>query len=360
MVSNPMQRKSKNSFILGLVLGLFIVVAVAAIFIMRIRALNDKVKKLEGDRRKVYVLNQDVKSGELIADDDIGSVFKQIEVDVNTIPKGATTNLEKIQSYSSVDEDGNRILTLVDTSGQKNKYVEIDGERYLLTDKDGKYFANINNEEKEIKLQNTALVAKIDMNKNTIVTASMFALTDDFESNDLRYQEYNIISLTSKIKDGSYIDIRLRLPNGLDYIVVSKKRVEIPQVEGMDNTIWLKMTEAETLIMSEAIVESYMLEGSMLYATEYVTPGTQESAVPTFVANESTINLIQTNQNIVQEAKTEIRNRYDSDRIGTRNRINTEITNADKATDNAISKTQAEITTRQSMRKSYLESLAGN
>ena len=79
----------------------------------------------------VFVLKKDVKSGELVTDE----MFQRMEVDVNTIPRGATQNIDTIQNYSLVDEDGNKIVTLVDKNEQKNKFVQIDGENYLLTEK---------------------------------------------------------------------------------------------------------------------------------------------------------------------------------------------------------------------------------
>lgn len=38
-------------------------------------------------------------------------------------------------------------------------------------------------------------------------------------------------------------------------------------------------------MMSSAIVESYMVKGSKLYATRYVEAGTQEAATPTYLPN---------------------------------------------------------------------------
>ena len=65
-----------------------------------------------------------------------------------------------------------------------------------------------------------------------------------------------MLVLPYQLATGDYIDIRLRMPNGNDYIVVSKKMVEIPQIAGVDSTdsIWIKMTEEETLLLSNAIV----------------------------------------------------------------------------------------------------------
>ena len=126
MVSNPMQRKSKNSFILGLIIGLFVTIVVAVIMFLQIKALQDKNTKLIGDRKKIYVLTEDVESGDIVTKD----MFRTMEVDVNTIPKGATQNKETIESYFSVDQDDDPIVTLTDANGNLNKYVEKDPVKY--------------------------------------------------------------------------------------------------------------------------------------------------------------------------------------------------------------------------------------
>ena len=42
---------------------------------------------------------------------------------------------------------------------------------------------------------------------------------------DLRKQEYNMLVLPSQLATGEYIDIRLALPTGQDYVVLGKKKV---------------------------------------------------------------------------------------------------------------------------------------
>ena len=48
--------------------------------------------------------------------------------------------------------------------------------------------------------------------------------TGEMLLSDVRTQEYNMITLLSQLQTGDFVDIRLRLPSGQDYIVVSKKQ----------------------------------------------------------------------------------------------------------------------------------------
>ena len=191
-----------------------------------------------------------------------------------------------------------------------------------------------------------------------MITEKENAVTDS-----LRIQEYNMLKIASQIQTGDFIDVRLRLADGQDYIVVSKKKVEIPQIDGSDslNTIWIKLTEEETIAMSNAIVEAYQMSGSVLYTTKYVEPGMQGEAIPTYVPSAEVVNLITQNPNITQEAKQAMYNRYSNDSAGIRNNINDELNGEDSAIrkNNISTGVTTEVQTTQDQRQSYLDALAG-
>lgn len=300
MASNPMQRKSRNSFILGVLIAVLVMGAIVAVLLLKIKNMQAKEDDRLANLIKVYALNTDVKSGDTLD----ASMLVQVETDKNAAPTDAIKG-----------------TALTENS-----------------------------------------IAKIDLSKGMILTASMVAESDNPTTSDLRLQEYNMLRLESQIAQDDYIDVRLRLPNGLDYIVVSKKRVEIPQIDGVDseNTIWIKLTEDETLAMSNAIVEAYKLEGAVLYTAKYVEPGTQEKATPTYIPSAEVVNLVTQNPNVVQEAKTAMYNRYQQF-TSNRNNINSQLgaVDEDEAKSKVTTGTTTEVTTAQDQRKSYLDALAG-
>lgn len=164
------------------------------------------------------------------------------------------------------------------------------------------------------------VVAKIDLSAGTILTGGMISASDDDKlTNDLRIQEYNMISLPTTLSAGNFIDIRLQLPNGGDYIVVSKKKV----LKCNSTTVWLNMYEEEIELMSNAIIEYYIMAGSKLYATIYTDPGLQTASVGTYVPNSTVSSLISANPNIksyinsdrYSESLKAIRNNYISSSI---------------------------------------------
>lgn len=301
MAKNPMQKKTRNSFIFG-ALMMFVIMglvsAVLAYMLIQLKsAENDRVAK----QKSVFVMTSSVASGNAVD----SSMLKQTKVDSSVAPSDA--------------------VTLGDLT------------------------------------ENT--IAKIDLTKGVIVTSAMISEKDNEVKDSLRVQEYNMINIPSQIATGDFIDIRLRMPDGHDYIVVSKKKVEIPTINGIDslNTIWVKLTEDETILMSNAIVEAYQMEGALLYTTKYVEPGMQQNATPTYVPSAEVLNLITQNPNIEQEAKQAIYSRYNGDAAGIRNNINSELNSVDSDTrkSNTTSGVSTETQTTKEQRQSYLDALAG-
>lgn len=302
MAMNPMQRKANNYLLIGILGTLLVTGAIIAFLFMQLNKLQQEKKKEETSVKQVYVLSTNIKSGEEIS-------------------------LEKVASKQVSSS-----IVSADTS-------------VIFEDESGK-----------------PKISKIDLSAGTIITNEMLTSSEQTTTNDLRNQEYNMVVLPSTIESGDYIDVRLRLSNGVDFIVASKKQVTIPQINGIDSTdtFKIKMTEAETQVMANAIVEAYIDEGSILYATTYVEPGLQTSVIPTYVPSGEVQAAMSTNPNIEQNAKAALITRYNSSVSTRQGLIENDLYNyvQDKV-DNIESKVQEEITRAKEARTSYLESLGG-
>ena len=82
----------------------------------------------------------------------------------------------------------------------------------------------------DVKMNASPMVAKIDLDKNTVITTEMVTASDQLSTDDLREQEISSVVLPTDLNDDDVVDIRLRMPDGRDYLVVSKKTVTIPSV----------------------------------------------------------------------------------------------------------------------------------
>lgn len=357
MATNPMQKKARNSFILGVLITFVIMAMIVAVLLIQVKNMKEEEQARLSNTVKVCVLKSDVTSGQIITN----GMITTITVDKNTVPANATSSVTNLESYFLEDKSGNSVVT-----NEGKTYLQIDGLAYELKSEDatGYYYIERNQQKEYVELATPPLLAKINMKANTVVTNEMLVKSDDKTTKDLRIQEYNMLQLASQIAVDDYIDIRFRLPSGQDYIVVSKKKVEVPQIDGVDstNTIWLQLTEDEILAMSNAIVENYIVEGSLLYTTKYVEPGTQEKAIPTYVPSAEVQTLMRDNDpNILDTAKMELLTRYNSN-TNVRNSINDakNRVDSDDAQSNVSTGVKKEVSTAQEQRQSYLDALAGN
>lgn len=405
MSSNPIQKKVRNSMLLGSLVTLLITGTIIAFLLMNLMNLKKEQEELEASYVQVYILNQDVKSGQIITED----MYTLKEVLVETVPSNATATIDTFINYSLVDSEGNRVYT--DKEGmfltKNSEYIEIFKEEttqnyytygingevqhinnintatlktddyglYIVQETEGKtrlykedatgeyYILRVKNnnntivrEKEYIKIIGTPILAKIDMNANTVVTPNMLAL-GNMVTADVRKQEYNAVVLPMDLMSGEYIDIRIQLPNGQDFIVVSKKIVEIPIIEEMDSidTIKVDLSEDEILAMSCAIVEAYRINGSKLYATKYVEPGMQDAATPTYPVNAETVALIQADPNVTTKAMESLRARYNATLRN--DYINKELQKEENSMENVTNKMNESITKTQEEREEYLESL---
>lgn len=298
MAMNPMQRKANNYLLIGVLVTLLITGSIIAILVMQLSKINKQMDAQNAKIQKVYIVSKDIKSGGKV---DLSNL-KRVDALKESIP----SNVMNIDDLSETT------------------------------------------------------ISKIDLKEGTILTDNMVIKQEEQTTADIRVQEYNMVELPTQIESGDYIDIRLRLPNGTDYIVISKKKVDIPTINGVDslNTIKVNVAEEEILLMSNAIVEAYWATGSKLYATTYVEPGLQEEVTPTYLPSDKVVELMNADPNIVTVAKNELFTRYNSNVNTIRgNIVNNLNAYSEQGQTNVESKVQEEINKARTERQSYLDAL---
>ena len=309
MATNPMQRKARNSFLLGMLLMLIITGAIIAFLILQLTNMKKAEQELEASYVTVYALNRNVESGDELTSSD----FTITQVTNSTAPTDYLTPSD------------------------------------LPTSEEG------------------TMIAKISMTTGTVLSREMLYIDETVTGNDVRKQEYNMFVLPSDLMTGDYVDIRLQMPSGTDYIVVSKKRVEIPTISGVDSTdtISIELSEDEINTLSNAIVDAFRVSGAKLYVNKYTEPGIQEAATPTYPVSQEVLQLINGNPNIVEEARRALWNRYNAvDSSGTqtqaeqRNNVINPAVSDENADSNYQSNMEESISNSVSTRQEYLEGLS--
>ncbi len=295
MATNPMQRKARNSFLLGMLIMLIITGAVIAFLILQLTNMKKEEKELEASYVTVYTLNRDVDSGEEVTESD----FTITQVVNSTAPT----------DYLTPSDLGDN------------------------------------------------MIAKIAMTTGTVLSKEMIYVDETVTGNDVRKQEYNMFVLPSDLRTGDYVDVRLQMPSGTDYIVVSKKKVEIPNISGVDSTdtISITLSEDEINTLSNAIVDAFKVNGAKLYVNKYTEPGIQEAATPTYPVSQEVMALINENPNIVEQARNALWNRYNTTQ---RNDVINPAVQTEDAEGNYQANMEESITNSVTTRQEYLEGLS--
>lgn len=272
MASNPMQKKSRNSFLLGMLLMLIIAAIAMVVLVMVMTKNNKKVEKEERQQASVYVVKNTIMSGQEVTEDDL-----EIRVAYSdTIPKDAYGEVNSL--YSEVKNDKGEIEL-------KPKYR-----------------------------------AKMQIEAGAILSTNMMYEGEELHHSE-RIQEYNVLQLPVHLDVGEYVDVRFQLSNGQDYIVIAHKEVK----DISKDTIWLQVDESEILLMSGAMVESYISPATRLYVTKYVEPGMQGATEATYTPSITVMSMIDKDPNIVSTARDELVSRYNENRDGLRTDIQNEL-----------------------------------
>ena len=115
------------------------------------------------------------------------------------------------------------------------------------------------------------------------------------DTESIREVECSFISISSNISTGDYVDIRIRYPDGSDYIVSAYK-----QVLGLDSDtkkVILGLNEEELLMLNSAAVDLASFIGSRVYMTKYTKADSIASKVNYLPASKITDLLVE-NPNI--------------------------------------------------------------
>lgn len=291
MAMNPMQRKTRNAFLLGFIAALIIGGAGIALLVMQLKNKNAEIDKVRQDMQiamtDVYVLDKDVSPNEPVE-------VKRKSIPVEDVPKKAIKSLSNYQN-----EDGELIMR-----------------------------------------------SKIALTKGTVLTEEL--VENNGDSPSYRMVEYSMITLPSMMNEGDYIDIRIAFPDGGNFVVLSKMEVQSCTA----STVWLKLTESQMLTLDEAAIESYIISGTRLYATQY-TDTAQSELNTTYIPNDLVRELINRNST-ADESKSmeELTQKY----ADARSRIESYLSTyeQEETIDKVTSGFQAQTSTTQANRSALL------
>lgn len=139
-----------------------------------------------------------------------------------------------------------------------------------------------------------------DIPQSMPITYNM--ITDNVFEDDTREYEISVVNLTTDQALFDYVDIRIMFPNGEDYIILPKRQIE--KLDLPNCIFTCKANEEEILRMSSAIIDAYTTTGAYIYSTKYVEGNLQPTAEPTYLVRAETIDLLQSDPNVLTRAIT--------------------------------------------------------
>ena len=210
MASNPMQRKARLSFFMGMFITLLITGAIIAFLVITIMNQKAATKKEEEAKKEVLILKQDIKSGQIITSD----LYESKTVNSSIVPADALTK-SNIGPLQLQDKQGRQIKVNIKQNGDN-----VDVETVLVLN-------NGQGEEQQVKiepiegtdnycyyaggqrvvveLEEIPLVAKVDMKKNAVLAQGLTNKGTNTLSDDTREQQYNMLTLPVEIETGDTV-----------------------------------------------------------------------------------------------------------------------------------------------------------
>ncbi len=111
----------------------------------------------------------------------------------------------------------------------------------------------------------------------------------------VRIEQFNMFMLQPDLKEHHTVDVRIALPNGENYLILSKKKIE--KLDKENNILWLALDEEEISLISSAIVDGY-ITGSKIYVNRFVDSEVQESLTPNYIPRKDVLELLEENVNL--------------------------------------------------------------
>lgn len=177
-------------------------------------------------------------------------------------------------------------------------YVEIPESAAALCMKD---FSEI-----QPSVQGETIYYKSDLSAGTFLTNDCFY--SEVLTSDLRY--YDVVTHQNPIglEADTYVDIRIQLPMGDDYVGLAHKRV----IQLNSGVLKLILNEEEIHIYNSMLVDSILYPGTQIYAVEYVEGGIQDAAISYYPISSTVYSVAEGDPNLLSAIQQDIQLRRQS------------------------------------------------
>ena len=240
-----------------------------------------------GECMTVYVVNQPVRSGDLITMD----VLTEVRVPEKIAYKLIETQEEVTTQQEVTPAEGEEVAEDAEPAYEEVTEIVTNTERELLMVDDtmiesviGNYFA-VSMQEGTLLMDDYVLYEKLDS------TARNYDVTFD-------YYPLNI-------SVGDYVDIRITFTLGEDFIAIPHHRVERLDLE--NGIFTFHFTENDMAVWQSMLVDKALYPGTQIYALSYVDSNAQAVAEGFYPINTNIQDILAVDPGIISTVEEEMR-----------------------------------------------------
>lgn len=141
---------------------------------------------------------------------------------------------------------------------------------------------------------------KLNLTAGTALGKDM--IQDSELTDDMRLFDVVLNTIPVGLKEGSYVDVRITMPLGEDFVALPHKRVH-----GINaGVLKLAVNEEDIHTYNSMLIDSLLYQGTTLYATEYVEGGVQKPADAYYPVSKNILTIAQKDPNLVAAIKSDI------------------------------------------------------
>lgn len=127
-------------------------------------------------------------------------------------------------------------------------------------------------------------------------------------TDDQRLLDVVVHNIPVGLKEGSFVDVRITLPKGEDFVAMAHKKVHT--ISG--GVLKLVVTEKDIHTYNSMLIDSLIYPGTTLYAIEYLEGGIQSGADTYYPLSSNVLAIAQKDPNLLEAIKSDIVHRRDS------------------------------------------------
>jgi len=147
---------------------------------------------------------------------------------------------------------------------------------------------------------------KVDVKGGSPLTYDM--VFEDELRDDMRLLDVVLHVVPVGLKVGSYVDVRISLPLGEDFIAMAHKKVY-----GVNGSVLkLAVSEEDIHAYNSMLVDSVLYPGTSIYAVEYVQAGAQKPADTYYPVSKNVLAVVQKDPNLISAIKSDILRRREA------------------------------------------------